>query len=377
MEKPAMAGFFVQFFHPREKSHNFPCIVCKLILNLIAKQLHIVHFMQEYMRRFILLLVLSAELLIWGCDVPRNNPYDPDAENYLGPMGSIQGQATSLSGIGLDSALVSSLADTNGYVVSATTNSQGFFTISNIQTGSYQLVCTRAGYIADTLTCLVNLGLPTIINFRIDAIPVIQNFRITSQYIDWGDVPPFLDRAFFALITVFDADGFSNISSLNLLRDGYIDTNFVALDSASGSLSYHSLRLPQTVFPGDSIGLNLVGDLFACTVWDDSGASDVAVDYVERLLPEIPTLPPNNPIIQQQPFLREWNSYNVSYPYVYNVRIFDDSSNLLVWSQMGIPSTTLSVSLSLPLESYYWTLEIEDEYGNTARSRPDNFVVYN
>jgi hypothetical protein len=334
------------------------------------------------MRLSLQIWAACCALLIWGCNASRNNPYDPRSGNYLGPEanpGSISGRVTRLysPSVGLNGVLIRSLPDSLGFTIAATSNSQGFYSIPDVSPGQYQLVCSLAGYLSDTVSVQVNAGTSTLSNFALDALPVIQSFQITSQFISYGPLPPFLERAILAQITVIDADGFSDFNHLNLSLNGFIDTNFVGLDSAIGSISYHSIRLPQTVFPGDTISVNLVEYPFLSTVWDDSGGSASAIVSIANIMPFLPEEDP----IQSNDFFPpvdlSWQPYSFSYFFVYNVRITNVGTQLIAWYQEGIPSDSLHVSMLLPNATYTWVLEVADNFGNFARSAPSTqFTVF-
>jgi hypothetical protein len=329
------------------------------------------------MRRSIHALTACAVLLIWGCNAPRNNPYDPQSSNYLGPEanpGSISGRVSKLfsPSLGISGALIRSLPDSLGFTIAATSNSLGFYSISDISPGQYQLVCSLIGYLNDTLSVQVNSGTTSESNIHLDALPVIQSFQITSQYIFYGPTPPTLERAILARVTLTDADGFSDINHLNLFLNGFIDTTFVGLDSVIGALSYHSIRLPQTVFPGDTIGQVLVGDQFTCTAWDDAGGNANVSASIAHILPVIPEQNVTQTIFFGPPIVLSWQPYDFNFPFVYNVQITRilPLPQVIAWTQEGISSESLSVSPTLPDATYTWILQVEDDFGNMSQSAP-------
>jgi hypothetical protein len=323
-------------------------------------------------------LAACLALLLWGCNAPRNNPFDPEAGNYIGlqVFGSIHGRVTSKAGSPLSGALIHSIADdTTGSMIAAISNLQGFYTIENAPQGQYQLVCALDNHLADTLIVQINPGAQTAVNFSLDAHPIIQDYQIISQYFDGLGPPLYLARALQARIVLSDADGYLDIAGMRLVIQGSVDTTFVTMDSVVGSLFFSTVRLWQTVFPGDTIGQNIVGQPCICTVWDNTGGSNQASDSVEHILPFIPEINPIGPVYVQ-PFAFSWQPHNIFYSFVYNVRVAN-LNNQVIWQQQSIRSDSLvSDSLSLPQGTYTWTLEVADEFGNTARSAPEQFVVW-
>lgn len=338
------------------------------------------------MRQIALLLAACTALLIGACDVPRNNPYDPQADNYLGSeanLGSLSGRVTRLysPAVGLSGAQIASLPDNSGFIIAAASGPNGNYTIENVPPGQYQLICSLSGHLADTISVTIYPGTQSTVNFHLDALPVIQNFTITSQYIAWGVPPLYLERALLATITATDEDGFTDIDSLHLNLEGVLDTTFFNPDSTGGITCRQFIRLSQTVFPGGTISPDLVGDNFHCTVKDKSSGLGQASSTVAHIFPTLPVpdVVPPNIWDWMQPFILEWAPYTASFPFTYSAWISPSATpTQITWHQDDIPSTiTHTDSIMIDPGNYIWTLEIIDDYGDFARALPsDPFTVW-
>jgi len=92
---------------------------------------------------------LSFLLVLWlaGCNAPRDNPYDPDADNYVGPgASSISGRVTTYAGEELAGAEIMANPLSPGAVRGSYSNSAGYYTITEVLPGSLLPKRLRFGY---------------------------------------------------------------------------------------------------------------------------------------------------------------------------------------------------------------------------------------
>lgn len=339
-----------------------------------------VHFVQMRMRLPSLVL-LAALLSLGGCDAPRDNPYDPGAGNYFGPgvgTGSLAGQVTGLAGQHLSGAVVLATSSA-GAIQGDASNAQGSYLILDVPAGVYQLVCTLPGYAPDSASAIVLVAQQTGgVDFRLDALPAVPYFVVTSHYYHQEIIPP-LYYSINAQARISEPDGRNDLDTVALEIEGG-SQYALSYDSTSSPFFCYHLDLGEESLPGQSVD-SIMGKTFGCFVSDTSGNWAISnPDFIRRYFVDYPVpLSPNDNeavFVWMPPLV--WDPFNASFPFSYAARVYRDygSSHPLVWEQSSISPTETSVVVdSLDNGNYFWTLEVTDEYGNSAQSLQAAFIV--
>ncbi len=337
--------------------------------------------MQVQMRRISHAVMLGLALLFWGCQSPRDNPYDPEAWNYLGSSaeyGSLRGRVTTLSSLPLSGVMVFTVPGYRGSL----TNSQGYYVIADLAAGSCQVICAPSGYAADTLDATILQGVETEVNIQLDALPEIMTFDVTSHYFNQPSQPFPTFYTILAQTAISEPDGQENLASVTLqLESGY--SYAMQHDSTQGVLLYYS-----TVVEYDSLSFeeidNVMRQQFTCLAIDAFGNSALSdPDLVRRYFTDYPspTSPRDGVRLYDPTQPLSWEPFQASFPFSFMVQVFREEfpggNYAIFWQQMDIPATAVSTTVySLSNGMYYWLIEALDEYGNSARSEPAYFEIY-
>jgi hypothetical protein len=314
-----------------------------------------------------LILIACAMLMIWGCDAPRDNPYDPQSPAYIGLKGSIQGKVWNLAGSAyLSNAIIAGIS--NRTVASG---ASGAYFIENVTAGQYTLICSLQGFGADTQTVTVEDQSAAQVDFHLDALPTINEFHATSHAYR---IFPSSYYMLEAQARLGDLDGRNDLDSVTLqIEDSRYSMNY---DSTVGSVYYYSYELDTS----PQGGFNAYrGKQLICTVIDAAGNRAVAYqDSIIHFFPELPNASyPSGTIVNGDTMSLVWDTYNIQFPFVYNVQI--KRGILVVWSQANIPANVTTIdTIPTPQPNgydYSWTVEVMDFYDNSARSQNANFTI--
>jgi hypothetical protein len=329
------------------------------------------------MKTFALTLGACFALLTWSCDAPRDNPFDPNSDNYVGPdrnIGIVSGNVADLSSAPLSGVQVFTIPEYRG----AVTNPQGNYTIEGLSLRTYQIVCAPAGFEPDTAGVDLTDDAVATVNFTLDALPSIVDFKVISHFIDPSQqLPPYYLVSAFAAI--FESDGESDLQYVTLHVQSGFSTPMI-YDSTRDLIHYYSKNLLEAELPGASI--DSVGDkLFWCTAEDQGGNSDSSKAlFIARFFDNYPFLlsPIDDETVSTPTPTLRWEAFNAPFYFTYHALVYNGQNNPpLVWEKADIGAdVTMVITDSLPNSNYYyWTLEVSDIFGNTALSAPVDFNV--
>lgn len=321
--------------------------------------------------------VIPAVLLL-GCDAPRDNPLDPGGDNYVGPgpqMGSIRGRVTNLGSVSIPGALVLTMPGYRGDV----TDNSGSYLIEDVAVDTYLVFCSPEGFDPDTQEVAVQNGVQSIVDFHLDALPIISSFQVTSHYIYQGPLVPPAYYVIAARSRLADPDGFNDIAEVILEVEGGLDTTMIFNpDSSSGSSLFYFIELPEDFFPGASID-SIKWKKFSCVVVDTSENIATSTPIaIQRFFEDYPfQISPVGITITTQPFDLEWAPFGEQFYFTYSVHVFKQGYSTPLWQMDGIAPSATSVAIGVTLDdgTYNWTLEVFDEYGNSSRTSPATFYI--
>jgi hypothetical protein len=378
--KPALAGFFMCKIFSIRGFSLFRLFSREILLTFA---LYYTEFPQlspdRTMRIFHSVCGALLACVFLACNAPRDNPLDPDADNYIGPYGlngTISGTVESLAGLHVSGALVLTIPGYRG----ALTGADGSYLIEDVEPGDYQVVCAPDGFEPDTLMVSVTPKASVGANFRLDALPVVQSFQVTSQFIHQTGIPPDF-YTIYAKSLVTDPDGVGDVEQVTFHIEDYLDTLMsYNPDSSVGSSFFYSLFLEEHNFPYGTVD-SIKWKHFSCIVEDTSGnkASSDTLTII-RYFDDYPiTISPTGYEVISTPDVQlVWESFNAFFFFTYDVRVYQRVSGTiysLFWQSSGISSadTSIIVNEDFTNEFYYWELWVIDEYQNSARSAEAHF----
>jgi hypothetical protein len=318
-----------------------------------------------------LILCLFVPVFV-GCapDAPHDNPHDPGSPNRI-MDGNLSGKVLTLGFpyAGISGALVA-IEGTNLVELTA---ADGSFNFSNAPSGNVVVVITKSSYLSDTIRVSLAAGgsLDTLI--KMDALPVVSSAQVvTSKFDHWYPGP-----VYTALVSanVNDPDGSSDLSDV-----------YVTIDSITFGMNYNieSGNFQATIF-ADSLPNQdlqwLVGKQFNVFAVDrENGIGQPPGFFVTRIIESEakPTSPTGSDTTTSKPIFN-WNLPGVSFAYTYQLLVMSlaGGTPTQVWSQTIPNSSTYEFSYpdSLRTGTYYWTISIIDQFGNSSCSKEAAFIV--
>ena len=318
------------------------------------------------------LYLVAATLFTAGCvgDVAHDNPLDPQSPRYTG-TGAFLGKVTllNLSGIGVAAAHIS----TNPTTLSIISDSSGNFVFPQIALGTYDVIATKDLFVPETLHVSIGTGEQQSVVFALDGYPQVASAKILTSKIDeWWPNP-----AYFAYLTteITDPNGIADLDSAWFCVDSILFPLTYSVTEKNFQLTLTSYQLPSNTLEW------LVGKPLTIVARDrEYSTSTSAPFYVTRTVEEeaTPTFPSSQDTASASP-LFQWTAPDARFIYTYSLSVVrvDAGTETVVWSQDNIGSHLLSYQYPSVLDqgSYFWTIAVVDEYGNSARSKESSFVV--
>ncbi len=316
----------------------------------------------------ILALVLS---FYSGCslDAPHDNPLDPLSPKFEN-AGTIQGRVLSLGSSGIANAVVS--FTTSG--IAAITDNNGNFSAEHVSAGTMLITVTKDGFLPDSISLQLAAGQTTSLEIHLDALPQISGQQIITKKTDqWWPGP-----TYSAVVTanITDPDGQTDF-----------DTAFVTVDSLQFGMTYsNSDKNFQTTILADSLPTGnlqwLIGKTLTVFAKDKERALTQGNDfYVSRIIEAtaIPTSPTTQDTVRDSLYF-QWNPPSLTFPYTFTINLYMLNSGTPLWTESNIvPAPPFAFTFpgftTLQPGSYYWTVAVIDEFGNSARSKEASFIV--
>jgi len=323
-----------------------------------------------FLKSFLVLLVMTFSMDRCAPDAPHQNSLDPSSPGYSA-TGALSGRVLTLTApySGIPNALISIPRN----LLAVFTAPDGSFLIPNVPSGTITVVITRSGYLPDTLQVQISIGKTQNIEVHLDAVPVISQEQVVTQKIDqWW--PGAVYNATVSA-TIVDADGSADIDSVNVLVDTVNFPMAYSFNSRNFQVTIYSDSLPQHDLQW------LVGRSFVVRARDREGAVTMSNPfYVTRIIESeaTPFYPVGLDTAMASPVF-EWNPPQVTFNYSYTIQVvrIDAGNQTVVWTEPGINSTLVSYTYPGVLSSgtYFWTIAVVDDYGNSSRSKEAAFSV--
>jgi hypothetical protein len=321
---------------------------------------------------------LAAVALCWicvgalSCDwtPERDNPLDPAGNNYQPPpKGAISGVVQNLTGLANLSDVMVTLTEDGR---SQLTAGNGAYSFEDVPDGSHWVRVEKDGYASDSAQVATITGEIAVHNFRINELPIFDSVNVSSRVVAHLPGAPTLTVELYANIVDRDGDSLSIV----VLFIGDTLATYGKRPTGLFTQTYGSSYFPNGISQLEGLPFVLVAE-------DTVGGVRVSDPrYIFRYLDApILTSPISGSTVGPTPTL-VWNFGTVEFPYVQNVRVYDDS-NVLHWDSLMIASGVTQVTVTDSLDptggggivSYYWKTEVVDQFGNTSVSANSTFFV--
>ncbi len=323
----------------------------------------------------VVLLVCGLSLIQAGCapDAPHDNPLDPSSPNYTNG-GRVTGRilGMSLPYNGVSNALVTILQNGSAQL----TTSDGSFSFADAPSGQIKLTIAKSGYLTDTLAIDLSVGSNVDTTVHLDALPQITGEEVVTSKIDqWWPGP-----VYSATVTANVTDPDGQVDIMDSTVQVRVDSLSFTMDRITGST--YQVVIDDSQLPNQDLQWLVGKELTVIARDHEDAVGSSSPFFVSRIIePEaMPTSPVGLQITTPSPVL-EWNPPSVTYNYTYELQVvhIDTSTGIqtLVWSESGIisPGGTFSYPGTLSSGTYYWTVAIIDDYGNSSRSKEASFKV--
>ena len=346
------------------------------------------------MRQAILILsvVISFFIIVnLGCEfnAVRDNPLDPEGEYYTPPR-TVSGKITRQDGS-------TAIADVNiiltpGYCAGYTDNS-GNYTIQCPSPGEYTMTISHSEYksIVDDIYLPMTSGL--VLNYSMNAIPVIDSFTVTTQRLRYDIDDDLYDQRVHIFANIFDPDGSSQMDS-SQVEVYYLD-EVTGLTKVQDRI--YEYLLSESSFPEGDIQ-NLFNIPFYVRVIDKDGdttySNPVELDMFLNfsLDPQEPCIEWGTGIIngtEIPSFIWEFPDFDTYFVHryilsviktsnqteVFNKTLYDTTANFFVDDTLYNIATFELIEDTLASGEYTWSVKLLNVSGDLTRSAIFSFEV--
>ena len=323
-----------------------------------------------------------------GCsvDAERDNPLDPKGDIY-NPPASISGKVTRLNTEDPIPGVVLFLSPGS---FASYTDESGNYSIAADIAQVFDLLITHPQYKDIETQVELFRNSPVSADYKMDALTKIDSVLVTSQRIgidDFGDTFEYLVNV---EVEISDADGSSDLDSST------VECSFLEqlIEMENGGGSEFILSISDEMFPGGDIE-NMIGVEFEIRLIDKSGDTlteppreinaifDFSLDPIEPGSNGVYGVVDNgNPTF-------DWTvtDYRIILDHYFRIEVFRDNGQLRYERQLweGVENFTVNAPLNhyyfdflddtLDIGTYYWTIQLENAFGDFTRSAKILFDV--
>lgn len=256
-----------------------------------------------------------------------------------------------------------------------TTDSQGYFKLTNIPFGNGWLYFEADGYSKDSM--FVEFGnqremIKHLNNIYLNSIPKLHDFKIYTSVENW-----YPDKRRYRMeVQVSISDDELDIDSVFLKCSELKFSKAIRYNSSSryyeGSYIQSDLNLTSME--------EAIGKTFYIVVKDANNKSfTIGSSNIKRIINDIIDLdsPVNSVTVNSLPTLK-WIRLRPGFKLHYWVQVYtNDVSPILMWDKDNVTEEEFQATVDTPLSTgdYFWVVWCVDDFGNKARSRPATFSV--
>jgi hypothetical protein len=318
------------------------------------------------MIKYIAVLIILS-LVSVSCEAPRDNPVDPDSDNFAVIEGSVQSFSlpyTPLKDVSVYWAPSRTLVKTD---------IDGKFRIGNATSNNDYLVFQKEGYRTDSVYLSWNEQTRLSVQINLNKLPVLDSSSVYTSVINHSDE----DRSFELTIKLGISDDDKDIDSVFVENPKLNIKRFLSYDIIS--------KVYQITLSSEDVSMNdiedTIGEYFTFYVRDIFGnVHNVGNDQVSRIIRIGATIvtPDNNSAVDSLPTLF-WKKFDPGYSLTYNVEVYkSDPINpqlILRNTAIRMDSTSLRIKQPLAPSGYFWVVWTVDSFRNSSRSKTASFQV--
>lgn len=320
---------------------------------------------------------------LFSCTAPaeHSNPLDPESPAYLN-KGVLSGAVTSFY------PPFRPLPDADIHLlqtgVSRRSDAKGEFSFAGLAPGRYKLVATTAGYATDSAEVEVAARETRVVNFRLNALPLIADARVTAAHVRTRASVTDTDLVFLTVTAeVRDGDGTNDVQRAHVAIPAvaFVDTLRRSNSNSTWGRTFSPEELRNQ--SGSLIDpFNLVGESFRIDATDAPGAQVTSAPFhLVRVIAEepLPLEPTNGKVLTTNAPQLKWLMPPLTFEHSFTIQVFKLISGfqtlLLTISELPAGTTVAPYPGRLTTGSYFWTVTVTDRFGNSSRSKEATFVV--
>lgn len=324
------------------------------------------------LEKLLLFLMLG---IVFSCDAPRENPFDPAARNYAQKIHTTI-KVNRL--FFLNKTVAGALVRCDKLKLVDQTDSRGMLYWQHDPVDSLELITEKEGFFTDTSSFVISQSQNKLMVY-LNAKPQL----VRSQFISLHN-PNF--TSIETDVSVSDPDGGNDYTTVRIkLMHGNFEkmlplTEQVDENTRRYNLNFSIANLPGAVAPAQVPELD-----FQLIVRNINGDSLIFQPFSVRrvILENIEPLQPSENYIKGD-IRFTWNKINVSYEHQYYVKLIRFHGNIGEIGRFG-PITSdqdsfvlndATVLKDLTSGLYLWILQVEDRFGNIGESAALNFHYY-
>ena len=334
-------------------------------------------------------VILLFLVMFSGCsfNTERDNALDSKSGNYQ-PYGDISGQITRKDNI---TPIPDAVIDILPNAIATTSDINGEFQFDNITVGDLSLEITHPQYKSLGYPFTLSAGQSAFLNFQMDANSVFDSVSVTSQKLMNEYLNFDYDMWLQVYAQISDIDGSSDLDSSLI----FAYWNGMSDSLNKNSATVYSVYLDSSSFPNYTIQYMLdvpfeiiMVDKYSDTTFAPSAQLHRVIDLsIKHIDPDLgkgtggvgsnPTFSwemPNEPINfnYRYRFKVYFDDYNRTLRY--QTVLYDTSEALVIDPPLNRYYYTLSED-TLTIQEYFWTIQLEDIYGDFTRSEEVSFYV--
>jgi hypothetical protein len=256
-----------------------------------------------------------------------------------------------------------------------TTDSQGYFKLTNVPFGNGWLYFEADGYSRDSMFVEFDNQremIKHLNNIYLNSIPKLHDFKIYTSVENW-----YPDKRRYRMeVQVSISDDELDIDSVFLKCS---DLNFSKAIRYNSSSRYYEGSYIQSDLNLTSME-EAIGKTFYIVVKDANNKSfTIGSSNIKRIINDIIDLdsPVNSITVNSLPTLK-WIRLRPGFKLHYWVQVYtNDVSPILMWDKDNVTEEEFQATVDSPLSTgdYFWVVWCVDDFGNKARSRPATFSV--
>ncbi|TET44459.1 carboxypeptidase regulatory-like domain-containing protein [candidate division TA06 bacterium] len=311
-------------------------------------------------------LAVLLLFFICSCRAERFNPLDPESPRFKDEW-VVAGTVRDWNSGYIEGVRI----ELKPGLMSGVTDGTGEYEIKKVPRGSYTAVASKEFCSAETIQVEVVPGSPTIVDFKLDRLPVFSQIRATTH-----DDSISTGNDLYAIFSakVLDPDGWVLSDSVFLS----LDTSMVWPMRDLGSDSF-GLTLPDDSLPGNNLEY-LIGRDLVLLATDNAGRRSISDSFgITRIIYDIPVA--LSPIIYapQNPVTFKWSGIDVEFEFTYTLTVEQiNPPENKIWVVEGISSNSTNYPLKDTLTlggTFLWCMKALDSFDNSSRSRFELFTV--